>query len=74
MRKFILHSLILATLGVFALAGTGCESDAENAAEDVGEALEDAGENMKDAAENAGNSAKDAVENMGDAIEDATDK
>lgn len=58
---------ILPTLGLAALfaAGTcltGCDSDAENAAEDTGEAIEDAAENTGEAIEDGAENVKDAVE------------
>ncbi len=46
-RVFKVGTAVLA-LG-FTLGLSGCESDTENAVEDVGEAVEDAGDKVKDA-------------------------
>lgn len=54
-------------LGVAALSMSGaglagCDGDAEDAAEEVGENLDKAGDNIEDAAKDAGNKIEDAVD------------
>lgn len=64
-----LSTAVLA-LGAFSAVGLGCESfnesDAENAAEDVGEGIEDA-------ADATGDAIGDAYDSTADAVEDAAD-
>jgi|GEM_PF-5183627 len=51
MKKLLNIFAMAAVIGSLPLALTSCDSDAENAAEDVGDKIDDAAENVEDAAE-----------------------
>lgn len=75
MTKFVKYLMIVLVLGCGLAA---CEpNEAENAAQNAGQAVDDAAENAGEAVDNAADSAgeavDDAVEDTRDAAEDATD-
>jgi hypothetical protein len=74
-RKRWIWSLVgVAALGLGTGGLVGCDGEAENTGEAIGERLDRAGDKIEDAADKTRDNLEDTAEKVGDKIEDAADE